>query len=68
MKNKNIIGNPKRKRFSFGYTNFFGEFGLIDLGITLFVILIIILNFIYLSFIISFLLAILIIVFWILLI
>ncbi len=32
-----LIGNPKRKRFSFGYSHFFGDFGIIDLFITLFI-------------------------------
>ncbi len=68
IKNKNIIGNPKRKRFSFGYTSFFGEFGLIDLGISLFFISIIIVNFIFSKFIIALVTSLFLIVFWILLI
>ncbi len=37
-----LIGNPKRKRFSFGYSNFLGDFGVIDLIITIWIITLIV--------------------------
>lgn len=37
-----LIGSPKQKRFSFGYSNFWGDFGFIDLIITIWIIILII--------------------------